>query len=201
MATTQTSKRIFDILLSLYGIACLIPIGAIIALSIRIGSKGPIFYFQKRVGINGEDFSVFKFRTMYTGSDKKGLLTVGNDDSRITDVGAFLRKTKLDELPQLVNVLIGDMSFVGPRPEVRKYVDLYTPEQLKVLSIRPGITDYASLEYINENEILGKSKDPEKTYIEEIMPAKLKLNMQYLAEQSLQTDVNIIWKTISKIVK
>jgi len=201
MESSQTSKRIFDILVSLYGISCLIPIGVIISLFIKLGSKGPIFYFQKRVGIRGEDFSVFKFRTMYTGSDKKGLLTVGNDDNRITDVGSFLRKTKLDELPQLINVLIGDMSFVGPRPEVRKYVDLYTPEQLKVLSIRPGITDYASLEYINENELLGKSKDPEKTYIEEIMPAKLKLNMKYLAEQSLQTDVNIIWKTISKIVK
>ena len=201
LTSSSTSKRIFDIFVSLYGISVLIPIGIIIALSIKIGSKGPIFYFQKRVGLNGEDFSVFKFRTMYTGSDKKGLLTVGNDDSRITDVGSFLRKTKLDELPQLFNVLIGDMSFVGPRPEVRKYVDLYTPEQLKVLTIRPGITDYASLEYINENEILGKSKDPEKSYIEEIMPAKLKLNMKYLAEKSLQTDINIIWKTITKIIK
>ena len=136
---------------------------------------------------------------MKPDSDKKGLLTVGGRDPRVTGIGYFLRKYKLDELPQLINVLVGDMSLVGPRPEVRKYVDLYSKEQLHVLDVQPGITDYASIEYSNENELLAKSADPEKTYIEEVMPAKLKLNMKYIEEKSLRTDLKIIFRTIGKI--
>lgn len=137
---------------------------------------------------------------MYKDSDKKGLLTVGGRDPRITPVGYFLRKYKLDELPQLFNVLLGSMSLVGPRPEVRKYVDLYTDEQKKVLSVQPGITDYASLDYINENELLAKSGEPEQTYIKEVMPAKLLLNMKYINEAGLGTDLKIIFRTIGKII-
>lgn len=137
---------------------------------------------------------------MKTNSDKQGLLTVGGRDPRITGIGYFLRKYKIDELPQLINVFIGEMSLVGPRPEVRKYVDMYTPEQLHVLDVQPGITDYASIEYSNENDLLAKSADPEKTYIEEVMPAKLKLNLKYIAEKSLGTDLKIIFKTIAKIL-
>lgn len=194
-------KRIFDILLSLIGLLFLLPFGLILSISVLIGSRGPIFYIQQRVGKNSQDFGLFKFRTMFVDSDKKGLLTVGNADNRITKTGGFLRKFKLDELPQLINVLIGDMSLVGPRPEVRKYVELYDEEQQKILSVRPGITDYASIEFIDENRILGESKDPEHTYIHEVMPAKLKLNAKYLAEQGLATDIKIIWMTLKKIVK
>ncbi|HET6992606.1 MAG TPA: sugar transferase, partial [Bacteroidia bacterium] len=143
---------------------------------------------------------LWKFRTMKTDSDKKGLLTVGGRDPRITRLGYYLRKYKIDELPQLINVLTGDMSLVGPRPEVRKYVDMYTPDQLQVLDVQPGITDYASIEYSNENELLAKSADPEKTYIEEVMPAKLKLNMKYISEKSFGTDLKIIFRTIGKIL-
>lgn len=137
---------------------------------------------------------------MRTNSDKKGLLTVGGRDSRITRMGYFIRKYKVDELPQLLNVLFGDMSLVGPRPEVRRYVDLYNAKQKKVLSVKPGITDFASIEYSNENEILGNAEDPEKVYIEEIMPAKLDLNLKYIAEQGIATDFKIIFKTIAKII-
>lgn len=138
---------------------------------------------------------------MRTDADKKGLLTVGGRDPRITRMGYYIRKYKIDELPQLLNVLRGDMSLVGPRPEVRKYVNLYNAQQMLVLSVQPGITDYASIEYSNENEILGKATDPEKTYIEEIMPAKLQLNLKYIAEKSLATDIKIIFRTIRKIIK
>lgn len=155
---------------------------------------------QKRVGKNNQDFTIYKFRTMRTGSDKKGLLTVGGHDSRITDVGYFLRKYKLDELPQLFNVLFGTMSLVGPRPEVRKYVDLYNDEQKKILLVKPGITDYASLEYFSENELLGKSQNPEETYINEIMPAKLELNKRYVSKAGLMTDLRIIGKTLKRIL-
>lgn len=138
---------------------------------------------------------------MRTDADKKGLLTVGGRDPRITRMGYYIRKYKIDELPQLLNVLRGDMSLVGPRPEVRKYVNLYNSLQMLVLSVQPGITDYASIEYSNENEILGKALDPEKTYIEEIMPAKLQLNLKYIAEKGLLTDVKIIFRTLLKILK
>jgi lipopolysaccharide/colanic/teichoic acid biosynthesis glycosyltransferase len=192
-------KRLFDILLSLIGLIVLSPFFVLIALAIVIDSRGGVFFRQLRVGRRGKGFLLNKFRSMRTGSDKTGLLTVGGDDSRITRVGAFLRKYKIDELPQLLNVLLGSMSLVGPRPEVRKFVDLYTEEQKKVLSVRPGITDYASLEYINENEILGKSAHPEETYVTEIMPDKLKLNLRYIAEQGFATDLKIIFRTIARI--
>jgi lipopolysaccharide/colanic/teichoic acid biosynthesis glycosyltransferase len=167
---------------------------------ISIDSRGGVFYLQTRVGINNKDFRLFKFRTMHVNADKKGLLTVGGRDSRITTIGYYLRKYKLDELPQLLNVFFGTMSLVGPRPEVRKYVDLYTIEQAKILEVKPGITDYASLEYFDENELLAKSQEPEKTYIEEIMPAKLKLNAKYIEELGLLTDIRIILKTLKRII-
>lgn len=193
-------KRIFDIICSFFGILILLPIYLIISVFIFFDSKGGVFYFQKRVGKENADFSLFKFRTMATGSDKKGLLTVGAKDSRVTKVGYYLRKYKLDELPQLFNVLIGDMSLVGPRPEVRKYVDLYNDKQKQILNVRPGITDYASIEYFNENEVLAKSSNPEKTYIEEVMPHKIELNLKYIEKIGIATDIKIILKTISKIV-
>lgn len=193
-------KRSFDILFSLIGLILLLPFFIIIALCIRLDSKGGIFYRQTRVGKDGKDFRLFKFRTMVSGSDKKGLITVGGRDSRITRIGYTLRKYKLDELPQLLNVLIGDMSLVGPRPEVRKYVDLYTEQQRMVLSVQPGITDYASIEYSNENELLGQSNDPEITYIQEIMPHKLQLNLKYIREKGMLTDLRIIFATLKKIV-
>lgn len=193
-------KRLFDIVASFIGLLLLSPFLLIIALCVGLSSPGGVFYRQVRVGRYGKDFRLWKFRTMRPDSDKKGLLTVGGRDPRVTRVGYVLRKYKLDELPQLLNVLSGDMSVVGPRPEVRKYVDLYTAEQRKVLDVRPGITDYASIEYSNENELLAKSNDPEKTYIEEVMPAKLKLNEKYIAEKSFATDLKIIFRTIGKIV-
>lgn len=194
-------KRLFDIIFALWGISVLFPILLIIGVLVAITSKGGAFYRQVRVGKDGVDFSLLKFRSMAVGSDKKGLLTVGANDSRVTPIGVFIRKFKLDELPQLINVLIGDMSFVGPRPEVRKYVDQYSEEQLEVLNVRPGITDYASLEYIHENELLAQSIDPEKTYVEEIMPEKLRLNKKYVQESGVITDVKIIILTLLKIIK
>jgi lipopolysaccharide/colanic/teichoic acid biosynthesis glycosyltransferase len=194
-------KRSFDIVCSFLGLIILSPLLVLLSLAVLLTSGFPVFYLQTRVGLNGEDFKLFKFRTMYTDSDKKGLLTVGGRDPRITPVGYFLRRFKLDELPQLFNVLFGSMSLVGPRPEVRKYTDLYNAEQKKVLSIKPGITDYASIEYINENELLSKSADPETTYIKEIMPAKLDLNLKYIAEMGFSTDLKIIFGTIGRIFK
>lgn len=166
-----------------------------------ISSRGGVFYRQVRVGKGNTDFSLLKFRTMKTGADKSGLLTVGTRDSRITSVGYFLRRSKLDELPQLFNVIMGEMSLVGPRPEVRKYVDMYTDEQKKVLSVRPGITDYASIEYANENEVLAKSENPEQTYINEIMPHKLKLNLKYINKPGFVSYLTIIFKTLARISK
>jgi len=193
-------KRLFDIVFSLIGIALLSPLIILIALLVGLSSKGGVFFVQSWVGKNNKDFKLFKFRTMHTGADKKGLLTVGGRDPRVTGVGYYLRKYKLDELPQLFNVLFGSMSFVGPRPEVRKYVALYNDEQRRVLNIKPGITDYASLEYFSENDLLAKSANPEQTYIQEIMPAKLALNSKYIAEQGLLTDLRIILRTLRKIV-
>lgn len=193
-------KRIFDVLFSVVGLIILSPFFIIIGLLIALDSPGGVFYRQKRVGKSNVDFYLFKFRSMRTDADKKGLLTVGGRDSRITRMGYFIRKYKVDELPQLLNVLIGDMSLVGPRPEVRRYVDMYNEQQKMVLSVKPGITDYASIEYSNENELLGKASDPEKVYIEEIMPIKLNLNLKYIAEQGLITDLKIIFKTIGKII-
>ncbi|MGZ4057269.1 MAG: sugar transferase [Bacteroidia bacterium] len=193
-------KRLLDIFFSLIGLIILLIPFLIISALILIDSRGGVFYKQTRVGKNGIDFKLFKFRSMRTDADKAGLLTVGGRDNRITKIGYTLRKYKMDELPQLINVLVGEMSLVGPRPEVRKYVDMYTEEQKKVLKIKPGITDYASIEYSNENEILGKADDPEKVYITEIMPEKLKLNLKYIEEQSISTDLKIIFKTFAKIM-
>lgn len=193
-------KRLFDLTASFIGLLILFPFLFILALLVGFSSPGGVFYRQVRVGRNGIDFRLWKFRTMRPDSDKKGLLTVGGRDPRVTSIGYFLRKYKLDELPQLLNVLSGDMSLVGPRPEVRKYVDMYNAEQKRVLDVRPGITDYASIEYSNENELLAKSADPEKTYIEEVMPAKLKLNMKYIEEKGAFKDVKIILKTVGKIL-
>lgn len=192
-------KRLFDIVMSIIGLIILLPFFIVISIWILLDSPGGVFYRQSRVGKNGVDFKLWKFRSMRPDSDKKGLLTVGGRDPRITRSGYFLRRYKLDELPQLINVLVGDMSFVGPRPEVRKYVELYNSEQRKVLDVRPGITDIASLEYFEENELLGKSSDPERIYIEEVMPAKLKLNLQYIGKANLATDLGMILKTITRI--
>lgn len=192
-------KRLFDIIAALIGIMILSPFLLIIALLVVIDSKGAVFYRQIRVGKDMKQFKLLKFRTMYTNSDKKGLLTVGMRDSRITRMGYYLRKYKLDELPQLFNVLIGDMSMVGPRPEVPKYVAMYNDEQKKVLSIRPGITDYASIVYANENELLANAADAEDVYVNKIMPSKLKLNLKYIDEMSFMTDLGIILRTIGKV--
>ena len=193
-------KRIFDIISSLFGLILLLPFMIIIAILIKLDSKGPIFFKQVRVTKNGREFKIFKYRTMRVGSDKYSQITVGKD-SRITKVGDFLRKYKLDEIPQLINVLIGDMSLVGPRPEVPKYVALYTEEQREILKVRAGITDYASIEFSNENDILANETDPEKAYIEKIMPRKIELNKKYLSEISVMTDIKIILLTIKKILK
>ena len=193
--------RFFDFILGLVGLVVLAPIFIMLAIWIKIDSKGRVFYKQVRVGQNGINFGLFKFRSMVVDADKKGLITVGGRDPRITRSGYFIRKYKLDELPQLINVLVGDMSLVGPRPEVRKYVNLYTDEQQKVLSVKPGITDYASIEYMDENEILGKSSDPEKTYIEDIMPEKIKYNMKYINNKNLFEYFKIIFLTVLKIVR
>lgn len=193
-------KRFFDIVCSLTGIIILFPFFLLFAILIIIDSGFPVFYSQPRVGRNGIDFFLLKFRSMKNDSDTKGLLTVGEKDIRITSIGYFLRKYKIDELPQLFNVLIGDMSLVGPRPEVRKYVEMYNAEQKQVLSVKPGITDYASIEYANENEILVKSENPDQLYINEVMPAKLRLNVKYIQEQNFFTDIKIIFKTIGKII-
>ena len=193
-------KRIFDIISSLFGLILLLPFMIIIAILIKLDSKGPIFFKQVRVTKNGREFKIFKYRTMRVGSDKFSQITVGKD-SRITKVGDFLRKYKLDEIPQLINVLIGDMSLVGPRPEVPKYVALYTEEQREILKVRAGITDYASIEFSNENDILANETDPEKAYIEKIMPRKIELNKKYLSEISVMTDIKIILLTIKKILK
>lgn len=193
-------KRIFNILVSLIVLLIFLPFGIIISLLIALGSRGGAFYVQQRVGRNGKPFGLYKFRTMRKDADKAGKLTVGMRDQRITKIGYFLRKTKLDEFPQFLNVLKGQMSVVGPRPEVQEYVDHYTKSQLEILSVRPGITDYASLEYFNENKLLGESSDPQLTYIEEIMPAKIKLNRKYLERPTVGHDIQIMWKTFVKII-
>ena len=193
-------KRLFDIFFSTIGLTLLFPFILLFSLAIVITSGFPVFYSQKRIGKDEKDFNLLKFRTMKRGADMLGLLTVGEKDPRITSFGYFLRKYKLDELPQLINVLTGDMSLVGPRPEVRKYVELYNADQKKVLSVKPGITDYASIVYSSENEILSNSSDPEQQYINKVMPAKLRLNMKYIQDQDIMTDLKIILKTIEKII-
>lgn len=194
-------KRFLDILFSLIAIIGLSPLLIVICIFILKDSKGPIFYRQIRVGKNSKDFSLLKFRTMKVNADKLGLLTVGERDNRITKVGYFLRKYKLDELPQLINVIVGEMSVVGPRPEVRKYVNLYTKEQQKVLSVRPGISDWASIKFKDENSILAQSSDPEKTYIDLILPQKIKLNLIYIENPSVNNYMKIIRFTIKSLFK
>ena len=193
-------KRIFDIFFSFLGLLLLSPLFIILAVWISLDSRGGVFYRQLRVGRGNRDFRLIKFRSMRTDADKAGLITVGGHDPRITRSGYFIRKYKLDELPQLINVLKGDMSFVGPRPEVRKYVDMYTPEQLHVLDVRPGITDEASIRYRNENELLATADDPERFYIETVMPDKLRINLEYVQNHSLWGDIKLIFRTLKKVL-
>lgn len=193
-------KRLFDFFFALSCLLLFLPFFILTGIIIRLTSGGGIIYRQKRVGKNNRDFTIYKFRTMKTGSDRSGLLTIGENDTRITATGRYLRKYKLDELPQLFNILKGDMSFVGPRPEVRRYVEMYSETQKRVLSVKPGLTDMASLKYYDENLILGNEKDPEQVYIEKIMPEKLDLNLEYLEKRSLCSDVMVLFKTFARIL-
>jgi len=192
-------KRLFDIVASGLGLIVLSPLFAVLAVWIKWDSKGPVFYRQIRVGKGNRDFHLYKFRSMRPDSDKAGLITVGGHDPRVTRSGYYIRKYKLDELPQLINVFKGDMSLVGPRPEVRKYVDMYSPEQLRILSVRPGITSLASIRYRNENDILAEADDPEKCYIERVMPDKLAIDMEYIPKANLLTDIRLIFSTFKRI--
>jgi len=193
-------KRVFDVVFATLCLILFSPLLILIAMLIKLDSKGPVIFKQIRVGRNMRDFHLIKFRTMQVVQSNSSLLTVGNRDTRITKIGFWLRKYKLDELPQLLNVLKGQMSFVGPRPEVRKYVNLYNEEQRYVLSIKPGITDWASVEFCNENELLQHAEDPENYYIERIIPAKIKQNMRYIKQHDIFTDFKIIWLTLNRIV-
>lgn len=191
-------KRLFDLVLSICGILFLLPFFIIVSILIKLDSDGDIIFKQTRVTKDGKEFKIFKFRTMRPDTEKQGQITIGADN-RITSIGNFLRKTKLDELPQLFNIVMGDMSFVGPRPEVPKYVKMYTKDQKEILKVRAGITDYASIYFSNESEILGKQKEPETFYIEKIMPYKIELNKKYIKEAGLTTDIKIIFLTIFKV--
>ena len=193
--------RIFDILLATLGLVILSPLLIFVYVAIVLESRGGGFYRHQRTGRYGKPFRLIKFRSMYVNADKHGLITVGGHDNRITRVGYYIRKYKIDELPQLINVVKGDMSIVGPRPEVKKYTDLYTEEQRKILDIRPGITDYASIKYVDENEILGTSDNPERTYIEHIMPDKIKLNMIYISQNGIKEYFKIIFLTLTNIAR
>lgn len=194
-------KRLFDITASGLGLIALSPLFAIMAVWIKCDSPGPVFYRQVRVGRGNKDFRIFKFRSMRVGADKKGLITVGGHDPRVTRSGYYIRKYKLDEFPQLINVFLGDMSLVGPRPEVRKYVDMYTPEQMHVLDVRPGITSLASLRYRNENELLAQAADPDRCYIEQVMPDKIAIDLEYVANAGLWTDIKLIFSTLAAITR
>lgn len=194
-------KRLFDIVASGLGLLFLSPLFLVIAVWIKLDSKGPVFYRQVRVGKNNTDFRIFKFRSMRIGSDKGSLVTIGGRDPRVTRSGYYIRKFKLDELPQLINVFIGDMSLVGPRPEVRHYVNYWTPEQMRVLSVQPGITDPASIRFRNENELMEKAENPEEYYINVIMQEKIKLYLEYVDNHSFWGDVGLIFKTFWTIVK
>lgn len=193
--------RLCDIVFSLLGLILLLPVFMIVAIWIVLDDPGPVFYRQQRVGKDGRDFYLLKFRSMRMDADKQSLITIGERDPRVTRAGYYIRRYKLDELPQLWNVLVGDMSLVGPRPEVRRYVNTYTPEQRCVLSVRPGITDYASIEYIDENAILASAEDPDKTYIEQIIPAKIALNMRYINHRTLGEYFKIILLTFVNIIR
>lgn len=193
-------KRLFDIIASGLGLIVLSPIFLVLAIWIKLDSKGPVFYRQVRVGLNNKDFRIFKFRSMRVGADKGSLVTIGGRDPRVTRSGYWIRKFKLDELPQLINVFLGDMSLVGPRPEVRHYVDYWTPEQMHVLDVRPGITDPASIKFRNENELMEKAEDPEKYYIEVIMQEKIKLYLEYVEKHNFFYDLGLIFKTFFVII-
>lgn len=193
-------KRIFDLVASSLGLIILSPLFIILAIWIKLDSKGPVFYRQVRVGRHNKDFRIFKFRSMRVGSDRGSLVTIGGHDPRITRSGYFIRKFKLDELPQLLNVLDGEMSLVGPRPEVRHYVDYWTPEQMRVLNVRPGITDPASIRFRNENELMEQTEDPEKYYVEVIMQEKLKLYLEYVENHSFWGDIRLIFQTFWVII-
>lgn len=194
-------KRCFDVFASLFGLLFLAIPFVFIAIAIKTSSKGPVYFRQERVGKNGKLFRIFKFRTMVSDAESKGMQITVGADSRITKVGKFLRKTKIDELPQLINVLLGQMSFVGPRPEVPRYVELYTDYQRNVLRIKPGITELASIIYKDENEVLAQSDDPEKTYIEEIMPKKIEINMEYIQKMNVFYDIKLIFKTFAAVLE
>lgn len=194
-------KRTFDIIASGLGLICLSPLFIFLAVWIKLDSKGPVFYRQTRVGRDNKDFRLFKFRSMRPDSDKLGLITVGGRDPRVTRSGYYIRKYKLDEFPQLINVFKGDMSLVGPRPEVRKYVDMYTPEQMHVLDVRPGITSLASIRYRNENDLLAAADDPDRCYIEQVMPDKLAIDLEYVKHASLSTDIRLIFSTLRAILR
>ncbi len=193
-------KRLFDIVASGLGLVALSPLFAVLAVWIKMDSPGPVFYRQVRVGRGNRDFRLFKFRSMRPDSDKAGLITVGGHDPRVTRSGYYIRKYKLDEFPQLINVLKGDMSLVGPRPEVRRYVDMYTPEQLRVLSVRPGMTSLASIRYRNENDILAAAEDPERAYIEQVMPDKIAIDLEYVEHAGLLADIRLIFRTFKEII-
>lgn len=193
-------KRLFDIIASAIGLIVLSPLFLVLAVWIKVDSKGPVFYRQTRVGWHNKDFRIFKFRSMRVGADKGSLVTIGGRDPRITRSGYYIRKYKLDEFPQLINVLIGDMSLVGPRPEVRHYVDYWTPEQMRVLDVRPGITDPASIKFRNENELMAQADDPEQYYINVIMQEKLRLYLEYVDNQSFLYDLRLIFATLRVVI-
>lgn len=193
-------KRLFDIFASGLGLLFLSPLFLVLAIWIKLDSSGPVFYRQVRVGRHNKDFRIYKFRSMKVGADKQGLITVGGHDPRITRSGYFIRKYKLDEFPQLINVFVGDMSLVGPRPEVRKYVDMYTPEQMHVLDVRPGVTSLASIRYRNENELLDKAEDPDQFYIDVVMQDKLAIDLEYVKNASFWYDIKLIFQTFWEIV-
>lgn len=193
-------KRFFDIVASGCGLLVLLPLFLVIAIWIKLDSKGPVFYRQVRVGRHNKDFRIIKFRSMRVGADKESLVTIGGRDPRITRSGYFIRKYKLDELPQLINVFIGQMSIVGPRPEVRHYVDYWTKEQLHVLDVRPGITDPASIKFRNENELMEKADNPENYYINVIMQEKIRLYLEYVGKVGFWYDIKLIFKTFKVIV-
>ena len=193
-------KRLFDIIVSACGLLVLSPVFLIMAIWIKQDSNGPVFYRQVRVGRHNKDFRIFKFRSMRVGADKGGLVTIGGRDPRITRSGYFIRKYKLDEFPQLINVFLGEMSVVGPRPEVRHYVNYWTPEQMHILDVRPGITDPASIKFRNENELMEKAEDPEDYYINVIMQEKIKLYLEYIQNASCWSDIKLIFKTFKVII-
>ena len=193
-------KRVFDLVFSFAGLLLLAPILILIAVLIKLDSKGPVLFIQNRVGKNNIDFNIYKFRTMRTASQSKGLLTLGNNDARITKIGYFLRRYKIDEFPQLINILKGDMSFVGPRPELRHYVNFYNDDDMRIFQVRPGITGLASLKYRNEVELLKAAENPEEFFISTIIPDKLRFNKKYIEKRNFFFDLKLIFITVIKVI-